>query len=299
MPTDDIVAQLFEALEHRQTEQISILISKLDPKDLEQKDSKGDTLLIKAAEFDDLASLSALIAAKAFPDAQNKKGFTALMYAASNGRADLVSQLLLAKATVDMQTHHGSTAFFLASMDSRIDIMRQLLEAKASINKEDYYGNSPLDNAIFSRKTLPLINFLLKHHADLRGRCRALYDLLISLDDKQNILITLIALYKQCKLAIDLGYPNPLTEAQLHHLEQIYDYSELHKKNVRSTLDNATNNRMPDALLNMIAEYNTPEENLSLKELSFFNREKFNKAINIEQGMDTLFRLQHLIKLKR
>ncbi len=285
MPKKNIVRQLFSALKKNKTKQINELSSRLkDHKiNLEQKNDSGETLLIAAAKNGSVECINALLSEKAFVDAQDSFGRTALMLASTKS-PDNVHPLLEAKASLDMQANTGITALHEAVLFQKADIVCQLLDAKASVNIEGYAGlNLTALDLAMDHCNIPAINLLLNNNAIIRNPSR-LYDLLASLGAEMDTLPAFIALYeRECDL-------QTLDDGKFNELTKIYDYHKLHNKNIKGLIDKATGEKIPDVLLNIISEYNTPHENLLNKldqSFSFFNPKHFNKALKIEKSIDT------------
>ncbi|HLB58166.1 MAG TPA: ankyrin repeat domain-containing protein, partial [Gammaproteobacteria bacterium] len=109
------------------------------------KNLKGETALLWAADTGNLEVVKALIAANAKVD-QAMNGTTPLCMAAYNGHLDIVNALIKANAKVDQVTNIGAIPLFVAAYRGHLEIVNVLLLAKADV-KVMFYGKTPLDIA--------------------------------------------------------------------------------------------------------------------------------------------------------
>lgn len=111
--------------------------------DINTKDSDGETALMKAALYNKLSSVNALLIAGNQVNAQNKYGGTALTVAASNGFNDVVAQLLNKGADADLRTQSGNSALILAAAKNYANVCTTLLSYDAFTEFEN-------ENSVFA-----------------------------------------------------------------------------------------------------------------------------------------------------
>ena len=104
----------------------------------------GMTALMLAARDSDLATVQALLAAGANPNARADTGTSPLMLAAQRGQTDLVVGLLGAGADPTLADTQGRTAVMLAARTGAHRAISPLLEAGADPNRADADGVTPL-----------------------------------------------------------------------------------------------------------------------------------------------------------
>jgi ankyrin repeat protein len=108
-------------------------------------DVDGSTPLQWAAHWNDLETVTALLAAGATPNAANRYGITALHEAATIGSAPIVNALLRAGAKAEAAYGEGETALMLAARSGNLESVKLLLEANADANAaEKFRGQTAL-----------------------------------------------------------------------------------------------------------------------------------------------------------
>jgi ankyrin repeat protein len=146
--------------------------------DLNATDKFGNTPLITAVEYADLAMVRLLLRAGADVQARNDAGYTALMEAADpekaakarlllrygadvnvgtanfdqtplmsaagSGSVPLVRLFLKAGADINHQDRDGESALFQAAQEEHLAVVRVLVEAGAGVNLKDRQGQTPL-----------------------------------------------------------------------------------------------------------------------------------------------------------
>jgi ankyrin repeat protein len=100
--------------------------------------------LVEAARSGDSTAASALLRAKADPNAAEPDGTTALHYAVRNGDAALVDRLLRAGAKANAANRYGITALPLACEQGDPVIVERLLKAGVSANLTGPMGETAL-----------------------------------------------------------------------------------------------------------------------------------------------------------
>ncbi|HEY6273756.1 MAG TPA: ankyrin repeat domain-containing protein [Terriglobales bacterium] len=135
------------------------------------KDSEGRTALITAAESDHVDCVEALLAAGADLGAEGSGGFTALAIAVKNGHAACAEALIACGAAVDAQAQawEGKTPLHLAAESGRKDIAELLLTKGAAANLTDHHGRTPLHLAALGDHK-EMAELLLAHQADANAK---------------------------------------------------------------------------------------------------------------------------------
>jgi ankyrin repeat protein len=91
--------------------------------------------------------VQALLAKGADPNLPDVKGFYPLQLAASKGHLAAMKALLLAKADLEVKTKHGGTPLHVAAASEFPDAVKMLLEMDANMEARDAGGNTPLATA--------------------------------------------------------------------------------------------------------------------------------------------------------
>jgi ankyrin repeat protein len=99
----------------------------------------GATALLWAAQWDDVKSVRALIAAGADVNLANQYGVTPLHMAATNGSLEMVQALLNAGATPSLAALSGETPLMIAAKTGRLGPVQALLAKGASPHTRDTY----------------------------------------------------------------------------------------------------------------------------------------------------------------
>jgi ankyrin repeat protein len=128
---------------------------------------EGETALMTAARAGDVATLDALLAHGADPNARERwKGQTALMWAAHENNAAAVATLLAAGAERDARSSGADfDALLFAVRAGARDAARALLDARADANQQLLDGTSALVLAV-TNAHYELAAELLEHSAD-------------------------------------------------------------------------------------------------------------------------------------
>jgi ankyrin repeat protein len=114
--------------------------------------AEGSSALHYAADHGDVASVEALLRAKARPDEVNSKGFTPLMIAAYEGYREVVKALIVGGAQVDKQDGEGQTALMRAAIaGGDAGTVRALVTAGADVNLRNAEGQTALMYAVGGR----------------------------------------------------------------------------------------------------------------------------------------------------
>lgn len=113
--------------------------------DVNQRSSKGETVLHWAAQGGHRTMIELLFSHGADANAQDGEGFTPLHHAVRQGYRSVAELLLSHKASVSAQARDGITPLHLAI--GKKSVMEMLIAAKAEVNAEDANGQTPLHYA--------------------------------------------------------------------------------------------------------------------------------------------------------
>jgi ankyrin repeat protein len=103
--------------------------------------------LVEAAKAGDTATVTALLAAGADPDAHDAHRNTGLTFAARDGRLEIAHALIAAGATLDWRDGERVTPLILAAHKNRPALARLLLDQGADTAIRDQWGRTALDYA--------------------------------------------------------------------------------------------------------------------------------------------------------
>ena len=114
--------------------------------DVNARDARGNTLLMRAAAFGSADAVRLLLDRGAEVDAKNQFGATALIFGANDPEK---ARLLIAKgSSVKVATSSGRTPLMTAATcDGCADTVRLLLSRGAAAQSADVVGNTSLSNA--------------------------------------------------------------------------------------------------------------------------------------------------------
>jgi len=109
----------------------------------------GDTLVHLAAEGNQLAVVSKLIAAGADVNLANREGGNAFHSAAAQGHAEIVDVLIASKADINRSVGppENATALLMATVGGHLSIVQTLLHASADLDHQDGQGSTALIQA--------------------------------------------------------------------------------------------------------------------------------------------------------
>ena len=116
---------------------------RLTPERINERDSDGNTPLMKASVFSDPTIASLLIENGADVNAANKEGKTALMIAARSS-PHIIRLLLDNGADVNAKTRSGFTPLMFAAGEKRPDIVELLINSGADPKIENKYGDTAI-----------------------------------------------------------------------------------------------------------------------------------------------------------
>ncbi len=126
------------------------------------------TLLLRAAEEGDAASLRDLVAKGADVNARDRKGWTPLIWRAYHGvHADLVSLLLKNGADVNAKSQRDTTALIEAVRARSTEIVRLLVASGADVNAANKSWESPVTLAA-TVGGVDILKLLIDAGADLK-----------------------------------------------------------------------------------------------------------------------------------
>lgn len=112
--------------------------------DVDARDEKGDTALMKAAYGGHSDMVKSLIQEGWNVYAGNIRGHTALTYAAWQGNDDIVRLLVDIGAAIDARTKAGDTALTLSAFRGHVGVVQILIDNNADIEAENSDGNNAL-----------------------------------------------------------------------------------------------------------------------------------------------------------
>ena len=115
--------------------------------DVNARDARGETALMKASQNAQTLLVYALLAKGADAKATNQDGRTALLYAALVGRLEVVEGLLDGGAEVNARSNDGATALIIAAEGGHDAVVKVLLARGADGNARDKYGQTALMGA--------------------------------------------------------------------------------------------------------------------------------------------------------
>lgn len=127
-------------------------IDDINYKNIDHRDIRGNTKLIKACILDDTCLVKYLIEKKANLNIQNNKGDTALIIACKkccnrndHPTLELIELLVESKTDVDIQNFKGKTALFFACENYyKFSIFKSLIKQSKNLNLCDTQGNNVL-----------------------------------------------------------------------------------------------------------------------------------------------------------
>lgn len=106
--------------------------------------TRPESPFIRAAQDDDLETLTALIAGVDVNLRDRITGTTALEYAVGNANREMVELLLSAGASVRATNMIGQTVLMMLNDDATSDLVWDLINAGADVNRQDDAGNTAL-----------------------------------------------------------------------------------------------------------------------------------------------------------
>ncbi len=140
---------LFEAIERG--DRGGVMDNIRNGADLNGKDRRGYTPLIRAVHTEDIQIINMLLEAGADVNGTDDFGFTPLMYAASSGNTEIIRMLLKNGANPDYRTQEegpiscsGVNALMQAAYRGKTDAVKLLAEAGADIQERDGHGRNLL-----------------------------------------------------------------------------------------------------------------------------------------------------------
>lgn len=117
-------------------------------KDVDIRDSNGNTPLIQAAMAGNQRSLATLLGMGANVNAVNKANINALYVTSKLGRADLSKLLINKGANPNINDVNGLTPLMLAAQNDSHILVKELLDAGANKNAINYEGDNALHIAV-------------------------------------------------------------------------------------------------------------------------------------------------------
>lgn len=124
---------------------------------------------IRAAQEDDLAEVTKLIAGQDVNQRDKRSHTTALEHAVRNANREMVQLLLLAGAKADAANESGETPLMMLDADATSDLVWDLIYAGAKVNGNDKGGNTPL-MAIADSSNIEALKVLLEAGAKVNAK---------------------------------------------------------------------------------------------------------------------------------
>jgi hypothetical protein len=124
---------------------------------------------IRAAQEDNLETLTGLIAGTDVNLRDKRSGTTALEHAVRNANREMVQLLLSAGASVNSRNATGETVLMMLDPDATSDLVWDLINAGANVNLKDENGNTALMQAALS-KNLDVLKTLLDAGAEVDAK---------------------------------------------------------------------------------------------------------------------------------
>ncbi|MCX6951957.1 MAG: ankyrin repeat domain-containing protein [Verrucomicrobia bacterium] len=158
-------APLADAVEKRDATLTRTLISDTN---INAPQVDGMTALHWAVHHDDVATVKALLAAKADPKAANRYGVSPLSLACTNGNAAIVTLLLDAGADANAPLRGGETPLMTAARTGRLAVVQALLAHGAAVDTKLPNGQTALMWAA-AEGHAPVVAALLAAKADFHA----------------------------------------------------------------------------------------------------------------------------------
>lgn len=141
--------------------------------DVNSTDDKGKPAILYATlNENNPGVLTALLQAKADPNATDKEGaFPLFLAAGQNKKTTNIIALLRAGADVN-KTKEGVTPLMIAAnQNTNPRILATLIQGRANVNAKDDIGNTALVHALVKKAPLSVINVLIRGKADVNVKC--------------------------------------------------------------------------------------------------------------------------------
>lgn len=119
----------------------------LNPEDLEQRGSNGDTALMLATRAGELEVVRLLLQAGAVVNARNHDGNNALWFACFRDRDDLIEMLVQAGIDIDNQNDNGATALMYTASAGKTEMVKCLLAKGANADLKNLDDSRAIDMA--------------------------------------------------------------------------------------------------------------------------------------------------------
>ena len=142
------------------------------------KKYRGDTAIMKASRRCDGSNVVAFLLEKGAnindTEIRDTIDQTPIIVAAQGGCKDIVEMLLQAGANIEHRNDQGENALISAAQEGHKEIVKMLLDAGANINQENADGETALDLAIRLKQKKELLDLLLEHGAEAKGKGKGL-----------------------------------------------------------------------------------------------------------------------------
>lgn len=138
------------------------------------KKYRGDTAIMKASRRCDGSHVVAFLLEKGAnindTEIRDTIDQTPIIVAAQGGCTEIVKMLLQAGANIEHRNDQGENALISAAQEGHKEIVKMLLDAGANINQENADGETALDLAIRLKQKKDLLDLLLEHGAEAKGK---------------------------------------------------------------------------------------------------------------------------------
>ncbi len=143
-----------------------------------QRDPSKDKLFLDAANKSEWIRARQLLDEGADVNTKDGRGLTALMRAALNPKVDVVKYLISAGADVNAESSGGLTALLIAASWGSVDVMQLLISKGADVNAKPKSGNTALIKAA-ERGKVEAMQLLVSKGADVNAKNKAGHTALI------------------------------------------------------------------------------------------------------------------------
>jgi ankyrin repeat protein len=125
--------------------------------DVNQRNTRGESALLLAADAGDAELVRALLDKEADVNVSNKDGWTPLFFAANRGKADFVRALLDKGADINAKSVRGGTPLMVAARSGSAEAIELLIARGAEVQAKNAEGKTALD---FGRDSGDIVRLL-------------------------------------------------------------------------------------------------------------------------------------------
>lgn len=135
--------QLIEAIGVVDNEKVYELLK--DGAEVNLKNSDGESALLEACVFKEIAIVKELLMMGCDVDIKNDRGETALMMVVNMGDGEVVKDLIKKGADLEAKDNEGATALMRAAWNGKKEMVKVLIENGVDINAMDNNGKTAID----------------------------------------------------------------------------------------------------------------------------------------------------------